>query len=130
AVTLAAHLAACRENWLDRMIAGGKTQVDWWPKKVELGSLAGRYAKMEAKWTDYLAGLGEDGLDVDFEFPLSGGGGYRWSIEGQIVQLVGHAFYHRGQISLLVSQLGGETEDTDYLFWAFGRQPERWKKLG
>jgi len=131
AVTLAAHLAACRENWLDRMINGAKAQSDWWPKDVKLEELPRRYKKMEKQWTDYLARLTDRKLDVDFSFPASSGkGGYRWNIEGQIVQLVGHAFYHRGQISLLVDQLGGRTVDTDYLFWAVKRQPERWKKIG
>lgn len=67
--------------------------------------------------------LSEEALSKDFEFPASDGKRYRWSIEGQIVQLVGHAFYHRGQIVLLVDELGGKTEDTDYLFWAYKRDP-------
>ncbi|MGC4045162.1 MAG: DinB family protein [Armatimonas sp.] len=38
-------------------------------------------------------------------------------IEVQIVQLIGHAPYHRGQVALLVDQLGGEVVDTDYADW-------------
>ena len=129
AVVLAAHLAACRENWLDRMVDGGTNQVSWWPEGASFEELPDRFARIEARWTDYLAGLKEEELDVDFDFPAGSAGSYRWNIEGQIVQLVGHAFYHRGQIALLVDQLGGQTVDTDYLYWAFGEQPERWKKL-
>ncbi len=36
----------------------------------------------------------------------------------QAVTLAGHASCHRGQIALLVDQLGGETVDTDYVYWA------------
>src|SRR5690242_8282226 len=122
-VDLAAHLAACRENWLDRMIGGGESQVDWWPQGVEQCSLRPRYAALEAQWTDYLKELNDDDLFRNFEFKSSTGDRYRWNIEGQIVQLVGHAFYHRGQIAMLVSELGGETVDTDYLFWAYLRDP-------
>ncbi|AIE83781.1 DinB family protein [Fimbriimonas ginsengisoli] len=129
AVVLAAHLAACRENWLDRMIDGGVNQTDWWPEKAELADLRPRFDAIESRWTDYLANLSEPELDVDFDFPVSSGGGYRWNIEGQIVQLVGHAFYHRGQIAQLVDQLGGEAVDTDYLYWAFSQKPDRWKQL-
>ena len=129
AVRLAAHLAACRENWLDRMAEGGTSQVDWWVDEADLDLLGPRYAAMEARWTDYLASLDEDRLDVDFEFPVSGGGSYRWNIEGQIMQLVGHGFYHRGQIALLVDELGGETVDTDFLYWAFEQYPDRWKRI-
>ena len=35
--------------------------------------------------------------------------------------MVGHAFYHRGQIVMLVAELGGDTVDTDYLFWSESR---------
>jgi len=123
ALVLAAHLSACRENWLDRMIAEGQGQVDWWPEDVKFASLRPRYAAMESKWADYLASLTDDDLDCDFEFGTTDGKRWRWSIEGQIVQLVGHAFYHRGQIALLVGELGGEPVDTDYLYWEYQRNP-------
>lgn len=128
ALQLAGHLAACRENWLDRMAAGGVNQADWWPDKVNLEDLPARYEALEKSWSGYLAGLGDDDLDVDFDFPVQGGA-YRWNIEGQVMQMIGHGFYHRGQIALLVKQLGGEPVDTDYLYWAFQQQPERWKRL-
>ena len=121
AVQLAHHLAACRENWLDRMANGSKDQTDWWPKGQSHEALSARFAKLEAQWTEYLATITDDDLERDFEFPDGDGVWYRWSIEGQIVQLVGHAFYHRGQIAMLDEMLGGETDDTDYLFWAFPR---------
>lgn len=123
AVQLAHHLAACRENWLDRMDTGGTHQTDWWPENEKEDTLRHRYDMIEARWGHYLSTLSDKDLAKDFEFPASDGKRYRWSIEGQIVQLVGHAFYHRGQISLLVDELGGETVDTDYLYWAVSRNP-------
>lgn len=128
AVTLAAHLAACRMNWLDRMIGDGNSQTDWWPEAASLESLRPTFAECEAAWTAYFGGLTEANLASDFEFGAPGSR-YRWNVEGQLVQLLGHAFYHRGQIALLVDQLGGATEDTDYLFWAFPRDP-RYGKIG
>jgi uncharacterized damage-inducible protein DinB len=43
-------------------------------------------------------------------------------VEVQVIQLFGHASYHRGQIALLVDQLGGEVVDTDYVDWWWARQ--------
>lgn len=127
-LVLAHHLAACRENWLDRMAKSGKDQVDWWPDDVRIEDLATRYERLERAWTSYLASLDDATLDLDFDFPVSGGA-YRWNIEGQIRQLVGHAFYHRGQIALLVDVLGGHAVDTDYLYWAFEQAPDRWRRV-
>jgi uncharacterized damage-inducible protein DinB len=130
ALDLAAHMAACRENWLDRMTADGMNQTDWNPQGVELASLRLRFEVLESKWTAYLDSLSDDDVLRDFEFPTTDGSRFRWNIEGQIIQLVGHAFYHRGQVALLVDALGGETVDTDYLFWAYRRDSKYGKIVG
>lgn len=121
-VTLAGHLAACRENWLDRMEGEEHSQVAWWDEQCELAPLRPRFAALESQWTDYLAHLEEDQLAQDFEFSEANGERFHVPIEVQIVQLIGHASYHRGQIALLVDQLGGETVDTDYADWWWARQ--------
>ena len=121
AVDLAAHLAACRENWMVRMKGTGQAG-DWWRENVQLETLRPRFARVESEWAEYLKSLSDDDIAKDFEFS-AGGARYRWNIEGQIVQLVGHAFYHRGQIAQLVDGLDGKTVDTDYLFWAIEREP-------
>lgn len=123
AVSLAAHLAACRENWLE-MMRGAEQSGAWWPDGVALDSLRPRFAAMEAAWASYLAGLTDADLEADFTFG-DGGASYRWNTEGQIFQLAGHAYYHRGQIAQLVDALGGETVDTDYADWAIPQDP-RW----
>ncbi len=121
AVTLAGHLAACRENWLDHMAGEGRNQVAWRDKQCDLAALPSRFAALERAWTDYLARLQEDRLAQDFAFTDNG---ERFSLpnEVQIVQLFGHASYHRGQVALLVDQLGGETVDTDYADWWWARK--------
>jgi uncharacterized damage-inducible protein DinB len=117
AVNLAAHLAACRENWLDRMTGDGLWQADWFEERCEFPTLRARYAAIEARWTAYLAESDDDELDREFTFPIGNGQRFRCVVEGQIQQLVGHGAYHRGQIVLLVDQLGGTTIDTDFLYW-------------
>jgi uncharacterized damage-inducible protein DinB len=116
AVTLAAHLAAGRENWLDFMDGEGNHQVAWWDAWCELAALRPRFAALERRWTEYLARLTADQLAQEFAFTDSGQS-WRLPIDVQIVQLIGHAPYHRGQVALLVDQLGGETVDTDYADW-------------
>jgi len=119
AVMLADHLAAGREKWLDYMAGRGPNQIPWWDERCDLATLRPRFAALENQWTDYLARLEEEDLAQDFEFNESDGERYRVPIEVQIVQLTGHASYHRGQVALLVEQLGGETVDTDYADWCW-----------
>lgn len=123
AVSLAGHLAACRENWLDLMTDSGADLADWSPKGASAEGLLPRFEALESRWSAYLARLDDSELTRDFEFAEGDGNRYRWNIEGQVYQLLGHADYHRGQIALLVDQLGGETVETDYVNWAIDRNP-------
>lgn len=119
ALAIAAHLAACREIWLGFMEGGPERVRDWWPPVNNLAALRTRFAALEQAWTAYLASLDDVALEADFEFEDNG----RWAIRRdiQVEQLVGHAAYHRGQVALLVDQLGGQVVDTDYVDWAISR---------
>ena len=125
AVTLADHLAAGREKWLDYMDGEGRNQILWWDEQCDLATLRPRFAALESQWTDYLSRLEADQLAQEFEFTESNGERFRLPIEVQIVQLIGHASYHRGQVALLVDQLGGETVDTDYADWWWFNRKEK-----
>lgn len=127
AITIAGHLAACRENWLAYMDEECSNPVvlcdgPWFDERCELTTLRPRYDALETQWTDYLARLQEDQMTQDFAFPISEEERFSLPVEVQIVQLIGHAPYHRGQVALLVDQLGGETIDTDYADWWWSRQ--------
>lgn len=117
AANLAAHLIACRVNWLNRIQAKELGVGEWWPSVASHIQLQERLSQMEAGWSEYLENLTDEEFNRDFEYVLSDGRRIRWNVRGQLMQMVGHAFYHRGQIALLVDTLGGVTVDTDYLYW-------------
>ncbi|MBS1718404.1 MAG: hypothetical protein JSS72_11810 [Armatimonadetes bacterium] len=125
AVVLADHVALCRTNWLARMTDPAAQVSNWQNDLAKPEELRQIFAHMERLWEEYLVRLTEQEVESDFEFiGTDGKTPFRWSIKGQMEQLVGHACYHRGQIALLVELLGGETEDTDYLFWRYRRDPK------
>ncbi len=117
AVATADHLAACREKWLAYMTGKEANHIPWRNEACDLSTLGPRFAETAKAWTHYLANIEESKLNEDFHFTEANGETYSEPTEVQIVQLFGHASYHRGQIALLVDQLGGETEDTDYVEW-------------
>lgn len=116
AVTLADHMTACREFWLDCM-GKGSSELTVWNEECDFNTLRSRFAAVETRWTDYLAHLDDSRLAQDFEFTESNGETLRLPLGGQIEHLAGHATYHRGQIALLVDQNGGEVVVTDYEDW-------------
>lgn len=121
ALKLAGHLAACRENHL-AALQGREGAEAWFPESVELASLRPRFAALEVAWSAYLDSLTDKTLVQDIEL-LDGDYRYLWNVEGQVFQLLGHAWYHRGQIALLVDDLGGTTVDTDYVDWVYPMVP-------
>jgi uncharacterized damage-inducible protein DinB len=114
-VNLAAHLSACRENWLAMIEGSGKSIVPWTEERADIASLPDRFRAIEGKWNQFFESLDEDGLQRDFTF--EDGGTWTLRTEVQVAQLAFHSAYHRGQIALLVDQLGGEAKDTDYVYW-------------
>lgn len=125
AVVLADHLAVCREKWLDYMGGTEQDRLAWWNETPDYAMLRSHFADIESNWTAYLAGLDEARLAGAFSFTESNGETYSLPVEVQVVQLLGHASYHRGQIALLVDQLGGETVDTDYVDWMWMKIQEK-----
>lgn len=124
AMRAATHLIAAREIWLRRLgrsdDEGGYRE--WFPTPPELSGLAARFAKVETAWSAYLERLDAEELSREFEFGAPERGYWRWNVEGILTQVNGHAWYHRGQIAMLVAASGGKAVDTDYIFWA---KPEK-----
>jgi uncharacterized damage-inducible protein DinB len=110
------HLLAARQRWLNRLTKGPESP-GFFPKNCDLESLAKLVADTEASWVAYLSKLDDNELARVFEWQAMDGRRYRWTVEGVLTQVFGHAWYHRGQIASLVAGLGGTAVDTDYIFW-------------
>lgn len=129
AVNIAAHMTACRQNFLD--VFKGVTEELEIPfaEQADFEKLKGRFAAMESAWTDYLSQIDDSKGAGNFEF-VDNGRRWRMNLEAQLFQLVGHAAYHRGQVVLLADALGGTTFDTDYIEWFTQNHPEGWSMAG
>lgn len=116
AVDKMAHLVAARLRWLHRL--GHYPELPAvFPKDTTLTELATQVAQAETLWVAYLAKLDDAELVRELEWTAPDGKRYRFNVEGILTQVNGHAWYHRGQIAMLVAKLGGKAVDTDYLFW-------------
>lgn len=111
-----AHLVAARHMWLYRLGAAPDRPESWTPDTT-MEELPARIADIEARWTAYLERLTDADLAADFECVGGDGKRYRWGLLNLLTQVFGHAWYHRGQIAMLVKDLGGEAVDTDFIFW-------------
>ena len=118
----ATHILEAREVWLQRMGRYADAPTSWETPPAEVEDVPRRFAKMEAAWEAYLAGLDDAELSRRFEYDFLADARYRRDVETVLTQLNGHAWYHRGQIATLVAGLGGKAIDTDYVFWRRGER--------
>ncbi len=116
AVGKMAHLLAARHMWLYRLGVVTGHPGSWFPPTT-LEELPATMAAIEQRWIAYLAALTDAELDAEFVFSRDEGERYRWRLVDLLTQVFGHAWYHRGQIAMLVKDLGGEAVDTDYIYW-------------
>jgi uncharacterized damage-inducible protein DinB len=116
AVGRMAHLVAARRRWLYRL-GHWPANSALFPQVTALADLAAMVADTEAAWVAYLARLDDAELARELEWQVDDGRRFRWDVEGILTQTFGHAWYHRGQIAQLVSGLGGQGVDTDYILW-------------
>ncbi len=116
AVGKMAHLVAARHMWLHRLGVVTDRPESWFPPTT-LEELPAAVEVIEQRWTAYLARLTDADLAADFVCTGGDGQRYCWRLLDLLTQVFGHAWYHRGQIAMLVKDLGGEAIDTDYIFW-------------
>lgn len=128
ALKIAAHMVTCRQVFLDVITKKRDGFPEMFPEPSGLDDVDQQFAAMESAWEAFLASLTEAELSSKFEFEDNG---TRWwfEVEPQVIQLIGHAAYHRGQVVLLVDQLGGETVDTDYVNWYCTEYPDTWGEV-
>ena len=69
------------------------------------------------QWVDYLAHANDNELDREIEYQSLDAGRFRNRVEDIMAELIGHSWYHRGQIELLVRAAGGQPAETDLVFW-------------
>lgn len=110
------HLVAARHMWLFRLGVVADRPESWFPP-TSLEQLPAAINTVEERWTAYLARLTDADLSTEFSWMGTDGRRYKWRLLDLLTQVFGHAWYHRGQIAMLVNDLGGQAVDTDYIFW-------------
>ena len=119
AKTLLAHVVQARRLWLFRLGAARESPgaADFFPEDVSLQDLQGRLDAMHAAWSGYLERLDDLGLARHFEYRSLEGEPFRNTVADILTQLYGHSLYHRGQVALLLREMGAEPAVTDFVFW-------------
>ena len=114
------HMLSAEWGWLDR--CGGATRgpalvASDYPTAT---SLIERWALVEAKVREFLAGLRDEDLDRVVEFGFGSGPKHAQRLGDVMHHAAVHGVHHRGQVALLLRMLGHVPGNFDILFY-YGR---------
>lgn len=86
--------------------------------------LVGRYRRMQAKETEWLATATDTALAGVLESPLIPNG--RCTVVQALLQVCLHSQGHRSQVATLLRQCGGVPPATDFILWVAERTRAEW----
>lgn len=118
ALDLYAHILGAEHVWLTRLEQRPRT-VAVWPV-MSLNECAQLAAQNARAFRAYVERLTSDDLHRIVHYRNSAGDEFDNAIEDILVHVAMHGSYHRGQISLLVRDAGGEPQPTDYIAFMRG----------
>jgi len=116
-LTILGHIVLARQLWLSRLGGGPAPSESIFPEEMSLAQIQDRWKTVAGNWTRYLDGLDNPTLGTPREYQSLDGRSFRNLLEDILLHLVGHGFYHRGQIASLVKASGGQPALTDFIFW-------------
>jgi uncharacterized damage-inducible protein DinB len=117
AVDLMAHIAASQSVWQSRLGIEAVQPLPVWPS-LSLSESRPLLEKLSTAWQDALAGADDAWLGSTIEYSNTSGHRFHNTVADVLAHVTHHGAYHRGQIALLVRQMGGQPAVTDFIFSA------------
>ncbi|UKJ05904.1 DinB family protein [Solitalea lacus] len=113
------HLLIAQREWLNRIIKKETTNKFW--ELFSLQQCEKLYNQNNNDWSHFFLTIGENDLDVSFQYKNSKGEEFNTPMIDILTHLINHSSYHRGQI---IDSLKGVVEPlpiTDFI--VFSRNP-------
>lgn len=117
ALALYAHMYGSRRMWLGRIEGTADAALNTWPL-LSLPDTDTLRAEMESRWSALLAGLDEAELARAVSYTTQAGAPGQQTLGDILTHAVLHSMHHRGQIALLVRELGGEPPQNDFVVFS------------
>jgi len=102
------HVYAAEWAWYERWHGVSPTALLSSEQFPDLASIRRAWSEHEVKMRAYVDGLGDEGASRVIEYKLLSGHGGSSPVWQMLQHVVNHASYHRGQVTTMIRQLGGQ----------------------
>ena len=117
-----AHILSSECAWLERWQGRSPKPLDplGFP---DIETLRARWAQVEQDQKDFLGTLTNERLAADLQYVNPQGETVTLPLWQQMLHLINHSSYHRGQVTTMLRQVGGKPVSTDLI--AFYREQRK-----
>jgi uncharacterized damage-inducible protein DinB len=112
-----AHILGAEWIWLERWQGRSPKALLEAATFPKVESLESRWETVEHDQKQFIEALTPQRLAEELAYLNQGGQRYSYPLWQQMVHVVNHSSYHRGQITTMLRQLGGEAVNTDLLVY-------------
>jgi uncharacterized damage-inducible protein DinB len=112
-----AHILSGEWIWLERWQGRSPKALLDTATFPTLPSLESRWKTVEHDQAQFIEALTPQRLSEELTYINQKGQRYSYPLWQQLVHVVNHSSYHRGQITTLLRQLGAEAVSTDFLLY-------------
>lgn len=110
---LLSHIIASQHNWHCRLTGRTQEMMEFYPT-FGLEEIAGKIKELSAIWPKFIEeNKGDLGRRVKYR--SSEGQEFESALQDILMQLIGHANYHRAQLASAIKAEGGKPAVTDYI---------------
>ena len=109
------HIYQADKIWLDRHRGLTDVKLNDYQPAESLEGLRGQWAEVQRGLLDYAATLPENSWSGILQYRLMNGTESESPIYENLLHVVHHGTYHRGQVTTMLRQLGAKPIPTDYI---------------
>jgi uncharacterized damage-inducible protein DinB len=113
----AAHIASAEWIWLRRWKGESPVSHPVWAKHAPMDVVSAKFTEVEVERSAWLSTLSDADMDRMLAFRLLNGQEDTQRLSAQLLHLVNHSTYHRGQIAGMTRQVGATPVSTDLIVY-------------
>jgi uncharacterized damage-inducible protein DinB len=109
------HLVAAEEIWISRWKGAPRPKLTSTEEIPSMSALLDWWSRVREERDAYVSSLKDADLEGELEMSTSTGTKYRHRFSDMFRHMANHSSYHRGQVALLLRQLGEKPPSTDLI---------------